>query len=90
MDDVMGELEGDPFIGAQSLVERDGSHGGFEIDEMQGVDPAGHLDPEIVPVDPYLVILLVGHSELEQLALALREAWLVGAFLRDHALGHVV
>ena len=46
VDDVVGELESNTFVGVSAPVEGDCHGGGLEIDEVQRVPPCGHFRRE--------------------------------------------
>ena len=54
--DMMRELERDGFLGVPTRVEGQRDHGGFEIDEVLGKRPAGHLCAQPFDVDPRVIV----------------------------------
>ena len=52
MDQMVGKLEGNPFVGMLPSVEGYSHHGGFKINEVEGIDPGIHLPLQVVPIDP--------------------------------------
>ena len=61
--DMMRELERDGFLGVPTRVEGQRDHGGFEIDEVLGKRPAGHLCAQ--PFDIYPRFVVAGRRLLD-------------------------
>ena len=76
-DPVVGELEGDPLVGRHAAVEGNGHLGGFEIDEVQGIDPLLHLRLQPLGVEIGGRIAAAGFLHLQALALALGKTGLL-------------